>query len=81
MSDDCTSEPASAPIGQPSASLSFEDWKLQYRHRVALRAGIKPECFAETLHMIAEEEILREQWSDGVGPNDAADEEMSYWEE
>lgn len=79
--DHRTSEAAAPVIGQAAASLSFEDWKMQYRHRVALMAGIKPEFFAETLNMIAEDEILQEQWRAGISANDAADEEMSYWEE
>lgn len=61
--------------------MTFEDWKLQYRHRVALVAGIKPGCFAETLNMIADDDCLREQWAAGENPNEAADEEMSEWTE
>jgi len=62
-------------------AMTFEDWKLRYRHRVAIMAGVKPECFAETLNMIAEDDILQEQWKSGDNPNEAADEEMSYWTE
>lgn len=61
--------------------MTFDEWKLQYRHRVALIAGIKPECFAETLNMIADDECLMENYQAGENPNEAADNEMSHWDD
>lgn len=61
--------------------MTFEEWKLAYRHRVALIAGIKPECFAETLNMVPDDKMLSEFFATGENPNDAADYEMRYWEE
>lgn len=61
--------------------MTFEDWKLAYRHRVALIAGVKHECFAETLNMIADDQCLMEEYQTGISANDAADNEMSCWEE
>lgn len=57
--------------------MTFEEWKLQYRHRVAMMGGVKPECFAETIHMIPDDLILRECWIEGENPNEAADEMMA----
>lgn len=62
-------------------TISFEDWKLKYRERIAEVCGIKPECFAETLNMIADDECLKEQWTEGEDPHYQADQEMSYWSE
>lgn len=61
--------------------MSFEDWKLRYRQRIAAACGIKSECFDETLSMIADDETLHENYAEGLTPDEAADEEMSYWGE
>lgn len=61
--------------------MDFEAWKMQFRHRVALIAGVKKECFDETLHMIPHDDVLIEMWSEGELPNDAADNEMTDWDE
>lgn len=62
-------------------TISFEDWKLKYRQRVAEVCGIKPECFDETLSMIGDDATLREDYDEGEDPHESADIEMSYWQE
>lgn len=61
--------------------MTFDEWKLQYRHRIAMIAGVKKKCFAETLHMIPMDDVLIEMWHEGENPNDAADNEMTDWDE
>lgn len=62
-----------------NSPMSFKAWKTQYAHRVKLIAGVK--TLASALEMLPHDDILEEAWRDGELPNDAADNEMTEWEE
>ena len=59
--------------------MTFDDWKMQYAHRVRLMAGFKTVEYA--LENLPHDDILRDCWSAGELPNEAADAEMADWDE
>jgi hypothetical protein len=59
--------------------MTFDEWITAYAHRVKLMAGFKTLDYA--MEHIPNREILLESWEAGDNPNEAADEEMSEWEE
>lgn len=58
---------------------TFPDWKANYAHRVRLVAGIK--TLEATMEMLPHDDILKDIFSHGTDPNDAACDEVASWEE
>jgi hypothetical protein len=68
---------AAADIAGPKQTLIYEDWLSELGKSFAKKAPAVGGIFVDQCGV----ESWRDYYEDGYSPNDAADSEMSYWED